>query len=159
MSKQIHGELSAKGLRFALIVSRFNSLVTEELLKGALDSLKRHGANLDDQLIIYVPGSWEIPLAAQCILQQGVYDGVIALGCVMQGETAHNDLINAEVSKGLGALQLQFGKPVGFGVLSPSSLEQALHRSGMKLGNKGAETALAVIETARVLTAMKTGVS
>lgn len=146
MPKEIQGGLNADGMRFALIVSRFNSLVTQELLNGALDALKRHGASPDDQTVIWAPGSWELPMVTQKAIDRGGIDGVIVLGCVMQGQTTHNQYIAAEVSKGLAQLSLQARLPVTFGVLTPNSLEQALDRAGMKMGNKGSEAAEAAIE-------------
>lgn len=147
MAKELHGDLNASGMRFALVVSRFNSLVTEELVKGAMDTLTRHGANADDQLIVWAPGGWELPLAVRAVLaSQKNLDGVIALGCVMKGATSHNEYIAAEVAKGLAQVGLETKLPITFGVLTPSSLEQALERSGLKMGNKGSEAANAAIE-------------
>jgi 6,7-dimethyl-8-ribityllumazine synthase len=151
MPRVIEGSLDAKGLKFALVVSRFNSLVTEELLKGALDTLTRHGANPEQQTIVRVPGGWELPVVVKAVLDKGGVDGVIALGCVMKGQTTHNDTIIAEASKGLGQLAMATGIPVTFGVLTPNSLEQALERAGLKMGNKGSEAAEAAIETANLL--------
>lgn len=155
MPPTIEGHLSATGMKFALVVSRFNSLVTTELLGGALDTLKRHGADVDDQLVIHAPGSWELPVIADHVLERGGIDGVIALGCVMKGQTSHDEHIAAEVSKGLASLAAKYRVPVTFGVLTPATLEQALDRAGMKMGNKGAEAALAAIETVNVLRALK----
>ncbi|MBX3728824.1 MAG: 6,7-dimethyl-8-ribityllumazine synthase [Candidatus Sumerlaeia bacterium] len=151
MPRVIEGSLDAKGLKFALVVSRFNSLVTEELLKGALDTLARHGANPEHQTVVRVPGGWELPVVVKAVLEKGGVDGVIALGCVMKGQTTHNDTIVAEASKGLGQLAMATGIPVTFGVLTPNSLEQALERAGLKMGNKGSEAAEAAIETANLL--------
>ncbi len=146
----VSGKLDASGLRFAIIVSRYNSLVTKELLEGALDAIERHAGSRKDQLVVWSPGGFEIPLLVREVLETGRFDGVVALGCVMRGETPHNEYIAAEASKALASLSLQYGKPVGFGVLTPDTLEQALERSGLKMGNKGAEAALAVIEAVRV---------
>jgi 6,7-dimethyl-8-ribityllumazine synthase len=153
-AQEFHGTLNAAGMKFAIVVSRFNALVTQELLAGAMDCLVRHGARAEDQSVVWVPGGWEIPLAAKMALDRGGIDGVIALGCVMKGQTTNNDLIAAEISKGLGVLSLQFGLPVCFGVLTPSSLEQALERAGAKMGNKGSEAAAAAIEMASLRKAM-----
>ena len=142
--------MDASGLRFAIIVSRFNSMVTKELLGGALDAIERHGGSPKDQTVVWAPGTFEIPFLVREVLETGKFDGVIALGCVMRGETPHNEYIASEAAKGLAALSVQYGKPVGFGILTPDTLEQALERSGLKMGNKGAEAALAVIESARV---------
>ena len=154
MPQFIEGDLDAKGLKFGLVVSRFNSLVTDALLDGALDCLKRHGANLDDQVVVRVPGGWELPLGAKALLDRGGIDGVIALGCVMKGSTTHNEYIVGEAAKGLGMLGLEKGIPVTFGVLTPGNIEQALERSGLKMGNKGAEAAEAAIEMAKLLKAV-----
>lgn len=155
MPKEIEGQLNAAGMKFGIVVSRFNSLVTEALLAGALDCLKRHGASADEQIIVRVPGGWELPLAAKALIERGGIDGVIALGCVMKGSTPHNDYIVNEAAKGLGMLGLEKGVPVSFGVLTPNTLEQALERSGLKMGNKGAEAAEAAIEMVSVLKRMK----
>ncbi len=153
MSKVIEGTMNAEGMRFALVVSRFNSMVTESLLAGAMDSLKRHGADENEQLVYRVPGGWEIGLAVQRILQCETLqiDGVIALGCVMRGATTHNEHIANEVTKQLAHLSLEHSVPVSFGVLTPDTIEQALERSGLKLGNKGAEAALAAVEMVSLL--------
>jgi 6,7-dimethyl-8-ribityllumazine synthase len=133
-------------MKFALVVSRYNALVTKELLNGALDAIERHGGSAGDQVVIWAPGSFEIPLLVKAALDRGGIDGVIALGCVMTGATTHNEYIAGEVTKGCAMLSLEYNKPVSFGVLTPNTLEQALERSGMKMGNKGAEAALAAIE-------------
>ncbi len=146
MPKTIEGDLNAKGAKFAIVASRFNALVTNALVDGAVDCLVRHGAKDEDILVVRVPGGWELPLAAKRILQRGGVDAVIALGCVMRGETPHNEYITAECVKGLGQLSMQHDVPVTFGVLTPNTLEQALERSGLKMGNKGAEAAEAAIE-------------
>lgn len=148
--KQISAALDAGGLKFALVVSRTNSLVTKELLSGALDAIERHGGNPGDQTIVWVPGGYELPSVVKFVLEQDAHDGVIALGCVLKGATTHNDYIASEVTKGLAMLALEYNKPVAFGVLTPDTLEQALERSGMKMGNKGADAALAAIEVARL---------
>jgi 6,7-dimethyl-8-ribityllumazine synthase len=151
MPKEIHGSMNAQGMRFGIVVSRFNSLITQELLAGAMDCLVRHGADGDAQTVVFVPGGWEIAPAAKALLAKADVDGVIALGCVMKGATPHNDYIAADVARGLGTLSLESGKPVTFGVLTPNTLEQALERAGAKMGNKGAEAAAAAIELANVL--------
>jgi len=151
MPKSIEGEMNAKGMKFAIVASRFNALVVEALVDGAVDTLVRHGASADDIVVVRVPGGWELPLAAQKLLERGGIDGLIALGCVMRGETTHNEYITSEAVKGLGSLGLQHGIPVTFGVLTPNTTEQALERAGLKLGNKGAEAAAAAIEMASLL--------
>ncbi len=147
----ISAHLDAKGLRFAVVVSRYNSLVTKELLAGAMDTIVRHGGTEADQTVVWAPGGFELPIVVKAVLARGGVDGVIALGCVMKGETSHNDHIAGEVVKGLASLSLEYAVPVSFGVLTPDTLEQALNRSGLKMGNKGGEAALAAIETARLL--------
>ena len=155
MPKELQGDLNASGMRFALVISRFNSLVTEELLKGAMDSLTRHGANPDDQLVVWAPGGWELPLTVRMVLAtQKNLDGVIVLGCVMKGATTHNEYIAAEVAKGLAQAGLETKLPVTFGVLTPNSVEQALERSGLKMGNKGSEAANAAIEMVSLIRKM-----
>jgi 6,7-dimethyl-8-ribityllumazine synthase len=138
--------LDATGMRFAIVVSRYNSFVTKELLAGAMDAIVRHGGSAEAQEVIWAPGGFEIPMVVQMVLKRGGVDGVIALGCVMTGETTHNEYIAGEVTKGCAQLALEFGKPVSFGVLTPNTVEQALNRAGLKMGNKGAEAALAAIE-------------
>lgn len=148
--KELSASLSAEGFRFAIVVSRWNSLVTKELLGGAMDALVRHGAAAQDQTVVWAPGSFEIPMVVQALLKKGGFDGVIALGCVMRGQTSHNEHIAAEVTKGIGSLSLEYDVPVGFGILTPDSMEQALDRAGLKMGNKGAEAAMAVVEMAQL---------
>jgi 6,7-dimethyl-8-ribityllumazine synthase len=140
------GKLDAKGFRFSIIVSRFNSFVTDRLLEGALDALKRHGA--DDQLIdIYrVPGAFEIPLAAKFVSRKKEVDGVICLGAVIKGGTPHFHYVASEVTKGIATISLESDKPIGFGILTTESVEQAVERAGTKAGNKGYDAAMSVIE-------------
>lgn len=153
--KTISGDMDARGMKTAIVVSRYNSFVTKELLGGALDVLERHGANPGDQTVLWVPGGFEISLGVKAALEKGGFDGVIALGCVMTGETSHNEHIVAEVAKAVSGLGLQYGVPVGFGVLSPNTTEQAIARAGLKMGNKGAEAALAVVEMIQMLRALR----
>jgi 6,7-dimethyl-8-ribityllumazine synthase len=145
------GKLDAKGFKFALIVSRFNSFVTERLVEGALDALKRHGA--DDNLIdIYrVPGAFEIPLAAKLISRKADVDGIICLGAVIKGATPHFHYVASEVTKGIAMSSLESEKPIGFGILTTESVEQAVERAGTKAGNKGYDTAMSVIEMVNLL--------
>ncbi len=154
-AKHVSASLDAKGLKFALVVSRYNSLVTKELLDGALDAIERHGGDVAQQTVIWTSGSFEIPLVVKAALDKGGFDGVIALGCVMKGETPHNDYLANEVVKGLANLSLEYTKPISFGVLTPDTMEQALNRAGLKMGNKGSEAALAAIETAQVQRLLK----
>ncbi len=152
----IEGELDAKGLRFGVVVSRFNGFITEPLMVAAVDTLLRHGAASDDIVVVRVPGAWEIPQAAARLCERPDIDAVIALGCLMRGDTIHFDLIAGEVTKGLGALS-RGRVPVAFGVLTTDGLEQSIHRAGAKHGNKGGEAAMAAIEQARVCAALRRG--
>jgi len=138
--------LDAKGFRFALVVSRFNDLLTGRLVEGALDCLARHGARDEDLTVVKVPGSWELPLVAERLAVSGKVDAVIGLGVLIRGATPHFDYIAAETAKGLAQVALSSGIPVSFGVLTCDSLEQALERSGSKAGNKGWQAAQAAIE-------------
>ena len=144
--KITEGTLDAKGLKFAILVSRFNSFVTERLLAGALDALARTGAADADIEIVKAPGSWELPVAAAELARQKRHDGIICLSAVIRGDTPHFDYIAAEVAKGLAQVGLDSGVPVIFGVLTADTLEQALERAGAKLGNKGWDAALSAIE-------------
>lgn len=142
----IEGDLSAKGMRFAIVVARWNAVITERLLQGALDGLMRSGALREQIEIVRVPGAWEIPSAARALAITRRFDGVIVLGCLLRGETAHYEAIYNEVSRGIGQSQQETGIPHGFGVLTCETLEQALNRAGIKAGNKGFEAAVATIE-------------
>ncbi len=146
MAKVIEGQLSAVGKRFALIVGRFNSFLSQQIEQGAVDCLVRHGANSDDIQIIRVPGSFEIPMAAAKVLKEKDVDAVIGLGVLVRGATPHFDYIAGEVTKGLGQLALQHEKPVTYGVITADTLEQAVERAGTKAGNKGWDAALAALE-------------
>jgi len=144
----IEGDLSAAGLKFAIVVSRWNAVVTDRLLDGALDALLRSGADRADILVVRVPGAWEIPAAARALANAGRADAIVALGCLLRGETAHYEAIYNEVARGIGQSQQETGIPHSFGVLTCETLEQALNRAGIKAGNKGFEAALAAIEMA-----------
>jgi len=146
MARIFQGGLDARGLRVALVVSRFNDLVTERLLAGAVDCLARHGGGEDERTIVRVPGSWELPLAAKRAAASGKFDAVVALGALIRGETPHFDVLAAAVSKGLAQVALSEGVPVIFGVLTTDTVEQALDRAGSKAGNKGWDSALSAIE-------------
>jgi 6,7-dimethyl-8-ribityllumazine synthase len=146
MARIFQGGLDARGLRVALVVSRFNDLVTERLLAGAVDCLARHGGGEDERTIVRVPGSWELPLAAKRAAASGKFDAVVALGALIRGETPHFDVLAAAVSKGLAQVALTEGVPVIFGVLTTDTVEQALDRAGSKAGNKGWDSALSAIE-------------
>jgi 6,7-dimethyl-8-ribityllumazine synthase len=144
----VEGDLSAHGMRFAVVVARWNAVITDRLLQGALDALYRSGAVRRDVQVIRVPGAWEIPLAARKAAQHGQVDAVVALGVLLRGETAHYEAIYNEVARGIGQSQQETGIPHAFGVLTCETLEQALDRAGVKSGNKGFEAAIAAIEMA-----------
>jgi len=146
----IQGELQAKGLKFAIIVSRFNDFITGKLLDGAVDALLRHGARDEDIDVVKVPGAFEIPLAAKKVAEKGAYSAVICLGTVIRGATPHFDYVASEVSKGVAAASLDTGVPIAFGVLTTDTIEQAVERAGTKSGNKGFDAAVTAIEMARV---------
>jgi 6,7-dimethyl-8-ribityllumazine synthase len=143
---KIDGELSAAGLRFGIVVSRFNSFITERLLSAAVDALERAGAGNEDVTVVNVPGAFELPLAANKLATTGKYDALIAIGCVLRGETTHYDYVCSETSRGLQLAQMDTGVPVIFCVLTCETLEQAIDRAGLKGGNKGFEAGLAAIE-------------
>ena len=142
----LEGDLSAAGMKFAVIVSRWNAVVTDRLLEGALDALMRSGADRSDIEVIRVPGAWEIPAAARASANTGRVEAIITLGCLLRGETAHYEAIYNEVARGIGQSQQETGIPHSFGVLTCETLEQALNRAGIKAGNKGFEAAAAAIE-------------
>ncbi len=142
----VEGDLSAAGMKFAVVVSRWNAVITERLLEGALDALLRSGAKRADIEVVRVPGAWEIPAAARALANAGRVDAIIPLGCLLRGETAHYEAIYNEVARGLGQSQQETGIPHSFGVLTCETLEQALNRAGIKAGNKGFEAAIAAIE-------------
>lgn len=146
MPKVTEGRLEAKGAKFALVVSRFNSFICERLLEGAIDTLVRHGAGDADLHVVRVPGSFEIPLVAKKLAAAGNYDAVICLGAVIRGATPHFDYVSAEVSKGIAAASMDTGVPIAFGVLTTDTIEQAVERAGTKAGNKGADAAMTAIE-------------
>jgi 6,7-dimethyl-8-ribityllumazine synthase len=147
---KIDGALSASGLRFAVVVSRFNSFITERLLAAAVDALGRAGAASKDVEVVRVPGAFELPLAAKKLAASGKYDALIAVGCVLRGETTHYDYVCAETSRGLQLAQMDAGVPIIFCVLTCDTLEQAIDRAGLKGGNKGFEAGLAAIEMAHL---------
>ena len=146
MPKVLEGKIDAKGLKFGLVVSRFNNFINDHLLDGALDALTRNGAEEKDLYIIKVPGAFEIPLAAKKMAGSGRYDAVICLGCVIRGATPHFEYISAEVTKGIAKVSLESGIPVSFGVITADNLEQAIERAGTKAGNKGWDAAISAIE-------------
>lgn len=148
--KIIQGELQAKGLKFAIIVSRFNDFITGKLLEGAVDGLLRHGAKEEDIEVIKIPGAFEIPLTAKKVASKGLFNAVICLGTVIRGATPHFDYVAAEVSKGVASASLDTGVPIAFGVLTTDTIEQAVERAGTKSGNKGFDAAMTAIEMAQI---------
>ena len=149
--KTIEGDFTASDARFALLASRFNGFIVNSLVEGAVDALGRHGVAEDGMELIWVPGAYEIPLAAQRLAAGKRYDGIIALGAVIRGATPHFDYVAGECSKGLTAVSLKYDIPVGFGVLTVDTIEQAVERAGTKAGNKGAEAAMSVLEMVSLL--------
>jgi 6,7-dimethyl-8-ribityllumazine synthase len=145
------GELSAVGLRFAIIVARFNSFVTERLVSGCLDALQRSGAKMADVELVKVPGSWEMPVTAKALAKQGRFDAIICLGAVIRGDTPHFDYVAGQAASGLAQIAVETGVPVAFGVLTTNTVEQAVDRAGAKSGNKGFDAAMTAIEMANLL--------
>lgn len=144
--KVVEENLLAEGLKFGIVVARFNEFITSKLLSGAEDTLVRHGVAEDDITVAWVPGAFEIPLVAKKMAQSGKYDGIICLGAVIRGATSHYDYVCSEVSKGIALVNMETGVPTGFGVLTTENIEQAVERAGTKAGNKGSDTALSMIE-------------
>ena len=155
MAKVFEGGLSASGLRFAIVVSRFNSFITERLLGGAMDALLRAGASEDMIDVVKVPGSWEVPLVAGEMARQHRYDALICLAAVIRGDTPHFDYVAAEAAKGIAHVSSETGVPVAFGVLTTNTLEQAIDRAGAKSGNKGFDAAMTAIEMANLLRTLR----
>ncbi len=151
MANEYEGVLDAKGLKFAVILSRFNSFIGEKLLEGAIDAIKRHGGDENSIDIVRVPGAFEIPLAAKKMAAKKGIDAVICLGAVIRGGTPHFDYVASEVSKGVATVSLDSGLPVSFGVITTDNLEQAIERSGSKAGNKGFDAAVSAIEMSNLL--------
>jgi len=155
----IEGDLSAAGMRFAIVTARWNAVITDRLLQGALDGLYRSGAAKDDVEIVRVPGAWEIPSAARTLAESRRFDAIVTLGCLLRGETAHYEAIYTEVARGIGQSQQETGIPHAFGVLTCETLEQALDRAGVKAGNKGFEAAIAAIEMISIQRKIRAGES
>ncbi len=149
--KILEGELQAKGLKFAIVVSRFNDFITSKLLDGAMDALVRHGAKEEDIEVVRVPGSFEIPLAAKKMASKGSYNALICLGTVIRGATPHFEYVSAEVSKGIAAASMETGVPIAFGIITSDTIEQAVERAGTKSGNKGWDAAITAIEMAQLM--------
>ena len=159
MARVIEGQLSAAGLRFAIIVSRFNSFITERLLGGAMDAITRSGGSADQVDLIRVPGSWEMPAVAGELARQNLrankYDAIICLGAVIRGDTPHFDYVASEAAKGIAQVSAATGMPVAFGVLTTNTLEQAIDRAGAKSGNKGFDAAMTAIEMANLMRVLR----
>lgn len=153
--KIIEGNLDAKGLRTAIVVSRFNGFITERLLEGALDALGRNGADLNSVEVIRVPGAWEMPLVAAELAKQKRHDAVICLGAVIRGDTPHFDYVAGNAASGLAHVSVDTGVPIAFGVLTTNTLEQAIGRAGAKSGNKGFDAAMTAIEMANLLRTLR----
>jgi 6,7-dimethyl-8-ribityllumazine synthase len=149
--KTIEGDLQARNAQYCILVARFNSFVVESLLEGAIDTLRRHGAEDSNITVVRVPGAFEMPLALEKIAAKGGYDGIIALGAVIRGGTPHFDFVAGECVKGLAQVTLKHAVPIAFGVLTTDTIEQAIERAGTKAGNKGAEAALSAIEMVNLL--------
>ncbi|HXV20017.1 MAG TPA: 6,7-dimethyl-8-ribityllumazine synthase [Desulfuromonadales bacterium] len=154
MTKIIEGKLDARGFRFGIVVSRFNSFISDRLVDGAMDALVRHGAEAESVQIVRVPGAYEIPMTAKKMVATARYDAVICLGAVIRGATPHFDYVSAEVSKGIAAVSLDSGVPVTFGVLTTDNIEQAIERAGSKAGNKGFDAAVSAIEMVNLFKAL-----
>ncbi|MGA2589057.1 MAG: 6,7-dimethyl-8-ribityllumazine synthase [Bryobacteraceae bacterium] len=159
MPKVIEGQLTAAGLKFAIVVSRFNSFITERLLGGAMDALARTGGALDDIEVVKVPGSWEMPVVVRELAGQHRHDAIVCLAAIIRGETPHFDYLAAEVVKGIGHVAAESGVPVAFGVLTCNTLEQAIDRAGAKSGNKGFDAAMAAIEMASLMRQLRQAAS
>ncbi len=149
--RTIEGQLDAKGLKFIIIATRFNDFIVDRLVGGAVDYLVRHGCAESDITIVRIPGAFEMPVVCKKIAEKKNVDGVIALGAVIRGATPHFDFVASEATKGLAHVSLEYGMPVGFGLLTTDNLEQAIERAGSKAGNKGVEAAAALLETVQVL--------
>lgn len=150
-AKKQEGDLVVRGSRFGIVITRWNSFVVDNLLEGALDTLKRHGADENDIEVVYVPGAFEIPLAVKKMAASKKYDAIITLGAVIRGGTPHFEYVAGECVKGMASVMMQFDIPVAFGVLTVDTIEQAIERAGTKAGNKGEEAALSAIEMVNLL--------
>ena len=155
MPKVLEGIISAEGFKFAVVVSRFNDFISSKLIEGAMDALKRHGANEDNITLVKVPGAFEIPVAAKRLAANAEFDAIICLGAVIRGATPHFDYVASEVAKGIAVVSLESNIPVAFGVLTTDNLEQAIERAGSKSGNKGWDAAMAAMEMASLFNSMK----
>ncbi len=150
-AKTFEGDLVCRNSKFALVVARFNSFITQSLLEGAVDALKRHGAQDNEMEVIWVPGAYELPLAVKRLADLKKYDAIVALGCVIRGGTPHFEYVAGECVKGLSQVMMQYGIPVSFGVLTVDSIDQAVERAGTKAGNKGVDAAMSAVEMVNLL--------
>ena len=157
MPKEFNGDMNGQGLRVAVVVARFNEVVTRQLLTGALETLTRHGVRDDDISVAWVPGSFELPVVARTLAKTGRYDSVVCLGAVIRGETGHYEMIAGQAASGTSAVSLETGVPTIFGVLTTENMDQAINRAGGKSGNVGSTAASTAIETARLIQAINTG--
>ena len=156
MPKELMGDLNGQGLRVAVVVARFNEIITRQLLSGAVNTLTRHGVSDSDISIAWVPGAFELPVAAKTLAKSGRYDTIICLGAVIRGETGHYDMVAGQASRGIGQVGVDTGVPTIFGVLTTENMDQAMNRAGGKSGNLGGNAAVAAIETARLVQAINT---
>jgi len=155
MPRELHGQLTIDGQRFAIVVSRFNDFITTKLLSGALDVLLRHGCKDENVTVAYVPGSFELPFAAKKLAESGSYDALICLGCIIRGHTPHFEYVASEAAKGIAHVGLATGVPTTFGVITADTLEQAVERAGAKAGNKGADAAMSAVEMVNLVAQLK----
>jgi 6,7-dimethyl-8-ribityllumazine synthase len=151
MPREIHGQLTVDGKRFAVVVSRFNEFITSKLLGGAVDALVRHGCDENNITCVHVPGAFELPFMAKKLAESGSYDAVICVGCVIRGQTPHFEYISGQAARGISQAALETGVPISFGVITADTLEQAVERAGSKSGNKGVDAALSAIEMTNLL--------
>jgi 6,7-dimethyl-8-ribityllumazine synthase len=151
MPKIFEGKLDAKNCKIAVVVSRFNSFMTQRMLDGAMDTLNRHGLDTEKVDVLWVPGAFEMPLACKKLAQSKKYDGIVALACVIRGATPHFEYVSSEVSKGIANVMIETSVPIGFGVVTAENMEQAIERAGSKSGNKGSDAALSVVEMVNLL--------
>jgi len=156
MPRELHGQLTVDGQRFAIVVSRFNEFITSKLLAGAVDALKRHGTGDESITVVHVPGAFELPFMAKKLADSGLYDAVICLGCVIRGQTPHFEYVAGQAARGIAEVGLATGVPTTFGVITADTLEQAVERAGAKAGNKGVDAALSAIELVNLLRQLPT---
>ena len=155
MPKELRVDMNGEGLRVAVVVARFNEVITRQLLAGALDTLARHRVKDEDVLVVWAPGAYELPVVAKTLAKTGRYDSVVCLGAVIRGETGHYDMVARQTSGGIGTVALETGVPIIFGVLTTENMDQAINRAGGKSGNAGSTAAAAAIETVRLLQAIE----